>query len=132
MVSSIAKQFAEIAVNRKKPIIQIGAGSIIRDFVDIDDVILAYNAILEKGVPGEVYNVCSGKGYSILNIVDCLSRLTYIPVKIEQQKDLLRPIDNPVLIGSYNKLYRETGWKPSCSIEQSLKKMYDYWYDILS
>jgi len=132
VVSSIAKQFADIAVNHKKPIIKIGAGSIIRDFVDIDDVVLAYNAILEKGVPGEVYNVCSGRGYSIQDIVDCLSRLTQIPIEIEQKTDLLRPIDNPILIGSYEKLHRETGWEPTHSIEQSLEKIYNYWYDKLS
>lgn len=132
VVSSIAKQFADIGINHKKPIIKIGAGSIIRDFVDIDDVILAYDAILDKGVPGEVYNVCSGRGNSILDIVGCLSRLTQIPVKIEQKKDLLRPIDNPALIGSYEKLHHETGWEPACSIEQSLEKIYNYWYNKLS
>jgi GDP-4-dehydro-6-deoxy-D-mannose reductase len=119
VVSSIAKQFADIAVNHKKPIIKIGAGSIIRDFVDIDDVILAYDAILEKGVPGEVYNVCSGRGYSIQDIADCLSRLTQMPIEIEQRTDLLRPIDNPILIGSYEKLHRETGWEPTHSMVTS-------------
>ncbi|SCL75810.1 GDP-6-deoxy-D-mannose reductase [Methanoculleus chikugoensis] len=132
VVSSIAKQFADIAVNRKKPIIKIGAGSIIRDFIDIDDVILAYDTILEKGIPGEVYNVCSGRGYSIQDIVDCLSRLTQISIEIEQKTDLLRPIDNPILIGSYEKLHRETGWEPTHSIEQSLEKIYNYWYNKLS
>jgi GDP-4-dehydro-6-deoxy-D-mannose reductase len=127
VVSSIAKQFAEIATKHKKPIIKIGAGSIIRDFVDIEDVILAYSAILESGVTGEVYNVCSGRGYSIYDIVNTLSELTEIPITVEQNKDLLRPIDNPVLIGSYKKIYADTGWKPACTIEKSLEKIYSYW-----
>jgi len=131
VVSSIAKQFADIAVNHREPIIRIGAGSIIRDFVDIDDVVLAYDAILDRGVSGEIYNVCSGRGYSILDIVDCLSRLTQVSVEVEQKQDLLRPIDNPILIGSYEKLHRETGWEPACSMEQSLKKIYGYWYNML-
>ena len=132
VVSSIAKQFAEIALHHKKPIIGIGAGSIIRDFVDIEDVIRAYTAILEKGVTGEVYNVCSGRGYSIHDIVKSLSVLTHIPVAVEQNKNLLRPIDNPVLIGSYDKLQHETGWKPYWSIEKSLEKIYNYWYNKFS
>lgn len=132
VVSSIAKQFAEIALHYKKPIIRIGAGSIIRDFVDIEDVIRAYTAILEKGVTGEVYNVCSGRGYSIHDIVNSLSVLTHIPVAVEQNQNLLRPIDNPVLIGSYDKLHHETGWKPYWSIEKSLEKIYNYWYNKLS
>ncbi|PKL58798.1 MAG: GDP-mannose 4,6-dehydratase [Methanomicrobiales archaeon HGW-Methanomicrobiales-5] len=132
VVSSIAKQFAEIAHNRKKSVIKIGAGSIIRDFIDIEDVIRAYDAILEKGVTGEVYNVCSGKGHSILDIVNALSELTHIPVVVEQNQTLLRPIDNPVLIGSYDKLQKTTGWKPDCPIEKSLEKIHTYWLNKFS
>jgi len=132
VVSSLARQFAEIAIHHKKPVIKIGAGSIIRDFIDIDDVIRAYDAILEKGERGEVYNVCSGRGYSILDIVNVLSELTHIPVVVEQNQTLLRPIDNPVLIGSYDKLNDATGWKPGCSLEKSLEKIYTYWLNKLS
>lgn len=132
VVSSVAKQFAEIVIQHKKPIIKIGAGSIIRDFIDIEDVIRAYDAILEKGVTGEVYNVCSGKGHSIHDIVNSLSELTHIPVSVEQNQMLLRPIDNPVLIGSYDKLQNTTGWKPTCPIEKSLEKIHSYWLNKLS
>jgi GDP-4-dehydro-6-deoxy-D-mannose reductase len=62
VVSSIARQFAEIALQKKEPIVKIGAGSIIRDFVDIEDVILAYHAILEKGITGEVYTYVVERG----------------------------------------------------------------------
>ena len=132
VVSSIAKQFASIAAKHEKPIIRIGAGSIIRDFVDIEDVIQAYNSILENGVTGEVYNVCSGRGHSIHDIVNTLSKLSEIPITIEQGTDLLRPIDNPILIGSYKKLHNDTGWKPVCTIEKSLEKIYNYWCNKLS
>ncbi len=127
VVSSLARQFAEIAIHYKKPVIKIGAGSIIRDFIDIEDVIRAYDAILEKGETGEVYNVCSGRGYSILDIVNALSDLTQIPVVVEQNQTLLRPIDNPTLIGSYDKLWNATGWKPECPLEKSLEKIHAYW-----
>jgi GDP-4-dehydro-6-deoxy-D-mannose reductase len=131
VVSSMARQFAEMVVQRKKPLIKIGNGSIVRDFVDIDDVILAYDAILSKGNAGEVYNVCSGKGSSILDIVEGLSRLTGIPVKVEQDPDLIRPVDNPMLIGSYMKLHNDTGWKPAIPLEKSLEKIYGYWLNKL-
>lgn len=132
VVSSISKQFAEIALHHKKPVVKIGAGSIIRDFIDIEDVIRAYDAILEKGVTGDVYNVCSGRGHSIHDIVNALSELTHIPVTVEQNQMLLRPIDNPVLIGSYDKLQNTTGWKPDCPIEKSLEKIHTYWLNKLS
>jgi GDP-4-dehydro-6-deoxy-D-mannose reductase len=131
VVSSIARQFAEIALHHKKPVIKIGDGSIVRDFVDIDDVIRAYDTILTKGVSGEVYNVCSGKGHSILDIVQCLSELTQTPITVEQDTALIRPVDNPVLVGSYEKLHRATGWTPGNSLENSLEKMYGYWHNRL-
>jgi GDP-4-dehydro-6-deoxy-D-mannose reductase len=132
VVSSIAKQFAEIAIYHKKPVIRIGAGSIIRDFIDIEDVIRAYDAIFKKGVSGEVYNVCSGRGYSIYDIVTFLSELLHIPVVVEQNQNLLRPIDNPALIGNFSKLQTSTGWKPQCPIENSLEKIHAYWLNKLS
>lgn len=132
VVSSISRQFAEIAIHQKKPVIHIGDGSIVRDFVDIDDVIRAYEAILATGAAGEVYNVCSGKGHSILDIVHCLSASTGIPVTVEQDAHLVRPVDNPALVGSYEKLHKATGWRPECTLEHSLEKMYRYWCTRLS
>jgi len=127
VVSSIAKQFADISVNGKNPVINIGEGSIIRDFLDVEDVIVAYNAIFEKGLSGETYNVCSGKGYSILDIVNSLSEITLIKITIEQQKDLIRPVDNPVIIGNNHKIIEQTGWKPTIPFKATLKKIFHYW-----
>jgi GDP-4-dehydro-6-deoxy-D-mannose reductase len=132
VVSSIAKQFADIAVNKKSPIVNIGAGSIVRDFTDIVDVILAYESIFRNGIIGETYNICSGKGNRISDIVNLFSELTDIPITIEQNLNLIRPIDNPILIGSYHKLHEHTGWKPSIPIKESLKKIFDYWCTKLS
>jgi GDP-4-dehydro-6-deoxy-D-mannose reductase len=132
VVSSIAKQFADIALHHTDPVIRIGAGSIIRDFIDIDDVILAYDAIFQEGRRGETYNVCSGNGYRITDIVHLFSELTNIPVTIYQNEGLFRPVDNPILIGSYKKLEGHTGWKPRIPIQESLKKIYNYWHERLS
>lgn len=132
VVSSIAKQFADIAINKKRPIIKIGTGSIVRDFIDVSDVILAYESIFKKGVIGETYNVCSGKGNRISDIVNIFSELTDIPISIEQNANLMRPIDNPILIGSYRKLHEHTGWEHSIPLKDSLKKIFDYWCKKLS
>ncbi|MCX6688403.1 MAG: GDP-mannose 4,6-dehydratase [Methanoregula sp.] len=127
VISSIAKQFAEIMIRKAAPVIRIGNGNIVRDFIDIDDVIRAYDAIFEKGKKGEIYNVCSGAGSTIAHIVQIYSQMLDLPVHIEQQNDLIRPIDNPVLFGDYAKLARDTGWKPQVTLEESLDKIYKYW-----
>jgi GDP-4-dehydro-6-deoxy-D-mannose reductase len=128
VISSIAKQFAEIIIKKTTPVIVIGNGTIIRDFIDIDDVIRAYDSIFVNGRKGEIYNVCSGTGYTIARIVQMYSEILDLPVHIEQQNDLIRPIDNPTLYGDYEKLLNHTGWKPQVSLEKSLNKIYEYWY----
>ncbi len=80
----------------------------------------------EKGETGEVYNVWGGRGYSIQDIVKACSELTLIPETMEQNQMLLHPIDNPILIGNYNNLQKDTGWKPACPIENSLEKIHTY------
>ena len=102
--------------------IKIEAGSIIRDFIDIDDVIYAYDAILDKGVIGEVYNVCDGRGHSIHEIVCTLSEFTNLPITLEMNEELLRPIDNPVLIGSFTKLQKIPAGSPQLELKKVLKK----------
>ena len=129
VVSSIVKQFAEIKLKKKVPVIRIGNGTIVRDFVDINDVITAYDALLEKGQSGEVYNICSGKGYKILDVVKSISEIYEINAKIEQECNLLRPIDNPIIIGSYDKIEKQVGWRPQVNFEESLIKMFEYWSD---
>jgi GDP-4-dehydro-6-deoxy-D-mannose reductase len=127
VISSIAKQFAEIVIDKKKPVIIIGNGTIIRDFIDIEDVIQAYDSIFIHGRKGEIYNVCSGTGHTIAQIVQMFSELLNLPVQIEQQNNLIRPIDNPALYGDYEKLKNHTRWTPQVPLEKSLTRIYEYW-----
>jgi len=128
VVSSIVKQFAEIALGRKEPIIKIGDGTIVRDFLDIHDVVRAYILLLEKGRRGEIYNVCSGKGRTIRSIIETLNELYDISACIEEDHSQFRPIDNPKIIGSYAKLNIAVGWRPEVEFEDSLKSIFNYWY----
>jgi GDP-4-dehydro-6-deoxy-D-mannose reductase len=131
VISSIAKQFALIMLNKTAPAIVLGNGAIVRDFIDIEDVIRAYDSIMAEGQKGETYNVCSGNGHPIAQIVRMYSEMLDLPVHIDQQNNLVRPIDNPVLFGNYEKLMKRTGWKPRVSLETSLSKIYEYWYNKL-
>jgi GDP-4-dehydro-6-deoxy-D-mannose reductase len=127
VVSSIVKQFVKIAQGLQDPVIHIGNGSIIRDFVDVHDVVEAYGLLLEQGKRGEVYNICSGKGRSIREIVTLLSEMYHIDVQVHQEQSQIRPIDNPRIIGSYTRIQNDIGWKPKISFEESLRSMYEYW-----
>jgi GDP-4-dehydro-6-deoxy-D-mannose reductase len=127
VVSAIVKQFVMIAHGFQKPVIHIGNGAIVRDFVDVHDVIEAYYLLLTKGKKGEVYNVCSGQGRAIQDIVTLLSEMLSIRVETRQEQSQIRPIDNPRIVGSYQKIQRDLGWKPTIPFKQSLQSMYQYW-----
>jgi GDP-4-dehydro-6-deoxy-D-mannose reductase len=129
VISSIAKQFAEIVAGRTSPTIIIGNGSIVRDFIDINDVVTAYDSILRKFRNGELYNVCNGVGHTINQIVEKYSDMLDLPVQIIQKDNLMRPVDNPILFGDNKKLIEHTGWTPLVPFETSLKKIFDYWYN---
>jgi GDP-4-dehydro-6-deoxy-D-mannose reductase len=127
VVSAIVKQFVQIAHGLQEPVIHIGNGAIVRDFVDVRDVVAVYNLLLAKGKRGEVYNVCSGTGRTIEEVVTLLSEMKGIRVRVHEEQAQIRPIDNPRIIGSNAKIRRDMGWKPLIPFEQSLLSVYDYW-----
>jgi len=127
VVSAIVKQFVKIAHGLQEPVIHIGNGTIVRDFVDVHDVVAAYTLLLLKGKRGEVYNICSGKGRTIDEIVTLLAEIKDLKVSVHQEQTEIRPLDNPRIIGSNQKIRRDLGWKPAIPFEQSLLSLYDYW-----
>jgi GDP-4-dehydro-6-deoxy-D-mannose reductase len=127
VVSSIVKQFVQIARGIQEPVIHIGNGAIVRDFTDVRDVVAVYYLLLTRGKNGGVYNVCSGQGRAIKDIVTILSGMLDISVRIKQEQSHIRPIDNPRIIGSNEKIQEELGWRPTIPFKQTLQSMYDYW-----
>jgi GDP-4-dehydro-6-deoxy-D-mannose reductase len=127
VVSRIVKQFVQISRGMQDPVIHIGNGSIIRDFIDVHDVVTAYDILLMKGKRGDVYNICSGTGRTIRSIVLELSEILNIPVEIREEQSQIRPMDNPRIIGSSDKMLKEFGWRPTVSFEETLRTMYSCW-----
>jgi GDP-4-dehydro-6-deoxy-D-mannose reductase len=101
--------------------IQTGDLTIIRDFVDVRDVVRAYWMILENGEPGSVYNICSGEGRVLRDVVLKIIERSGKQIKIIKNPDRVRPADNQAIIGSYDKIYNELGWKPQIHFDQSLQ-----------
>ena len=128
--STFAKQIAEIE-RGKKPVIKVGNLEAKRDFTDVRDVVKAYWLALEKGKAGEVYNICSGKSYSIKNILDKLLSMSRVKVTIKQDKDRMRPSDLKVLKGDSSKFRKVSGWKPVIGIDKTLKDLLNFWREKL-
>ena len=125
--SDFAKQIADIEKNRKPAVIRVGNLEARRDFSDVRDVVRAYWLALEKGEPGEVYNICSGRAWTIREMLDCLLTMTKVKVTIEQDPARMRPSDVPVLLGDPSKFQKATGWAPTIPFEQTLSDLLDYW-----
>jgi GDP-4-dehydro-6-deoxy-D-mannose reductase len=90
----------------------IGNGDTIRDFLHVSDVVDAYLSLLETGVAGETYNVCSGEGLSVRALAALVLQRVGVSADISSDPALSRPVDVPVQIGSNAKLRRATGWAP--------------------
>jgi GDP-4-dehydro-6-deoxy-D-mannose reductase len=99
-----------------------------RDYSDVRDIVRGYWALLERGEPGEVYNLCSGKSWPIQHVLDFLlgqSRVKGIAVKIDPAR--LRPSDVMELEGDPGKIERAVGWKVEIPFERTLTELLDYW-----
>jgi GDP-4-dehydro-6-deoxy-D-mannose reductase len=127
VTSNFAKQIALIEKGKQDPVIRVGNLEAIRDFTDVRDIASAYWLALEKCKPGEVYNICSGKGYKISKLLDTLLSYSKMKVKIERDPERMRPSDVPVLIGDCTKFKEATGWSPSIPFEKTLQDLLDYW-----
>ena len=103
--------------------IKTGNLSIIRDFLDVRDVVNAYIELLNKGKKGHIYNVCSGKGYALREIIDCLCDILSFKITTIINPDYLRPNDNPIVIGDNSKIKNEIKWSPKYTIRQTLEDM---------
>jgi GDP-4-dehydro-6-deoxy-D-mannose reductase len=97
--------------------LRIGNGTVVRDYLHVMDVVEAYMALLEKGVAGEVYNVCSGHGITVGELAGRVLNRAGVTADISQDATLLRPIDVPILVGDNTKLRQATGWAPKRSID---------------
>jgi len=127
VASNFAKQIASIEAQRQEPVISVGNLDAVRDFADVRDVVRAYWLALEKGVPGEVYNICTGRGHKIREIIDVYLKQSKAKVRIKEDPARKRPSDAPVLVGDGSKFGKQTGWKPVISFEQTLVDLLNYW-----
>ena len=92
--------------------VAIGNRTPIRDYLHAEDVATAYVALAERGVPGEVYNVCSGDGVAVGELAADVLQRVGVRADITTDPSLVRPVDLPALVGSPDKLRRTTGWSP--------------------
>jgi GDP-4-dehydro-6-deoxy-D-mannose reductase len=125
--SNLARQIAEIEAGLRPPVVYVGNLEAIRDYTDVRDMVRAYWLALEYGTPGEVYNIASGRGYKIRDVLEMLLRMASVDVDVQVDPQRLRPSDVEVLIGDSTRFREITGWTPQIPFEQTLRDLLDYW-----
>ena len=128
VVSSWAKQLVELRKSGKsRGSMVTGDVLIVRDLLDVRDVVHAYYLLLQNGRKGQVYNVCSGRGLPLKDISEIMAGQLNLKVDMHVDSRLIRPADNRIIVGSNEKIKRELGWENKITLEQSLKDIIHYW-----
>ena len=126
VIPSFVQQLVNAAGQPGKHEMLVGNVDVVRDFLDVRDVVRAYYLLLKQGRRGEVYNVCSGKGVRLRDIIALLAELLSIQVELKVDPARLRPTENMVICGDNSKLKNETGWQPEIELKQTLINMIEY------
>ncbi len=118
-IPGLARRIAE-AERDGHDTISVGARDPVRDFNDVRDIVRAYRMIIQHGAPGEVYNVCGGRGAAVGEVVDRMVAMARRPLQVTTDPALLRPADVPILIGDAARLHAATGWEPQHELADTL------------
>lgn len=125
--ASFARQVALAEAGRGHPVLRVGNLAPRRDLMDVRDTVRAYVALVERGSPGAVYNVCSGRALPIRELVEGLVRRGQVRIDIDIDPALYRPHDAPLVLGDASLVKRDTGWEPRIPLDRTLDDLLAYW-----
>jgi len=127
VLPSFAQQIAAIERGGAEPVLHVGNLEVARDLTDVRDVVRAYALLLERGQPGEAYNVCRGEAVKLTEVVRMLAARSRVSLRIEVDPARVRPSDLPWLVGDPAKLERDTGWRAEIPFERTLDEVLEAW-----
>src|SRR5262249_20960767 len=123
--SDFARGIVAIEQGRQEDL-PVGNLELVRDLLDVRDGVEALRLLSQHGRPGDVYNICSGRGYSLREVLSVYKRLAKVEVRERFDPSRTRPIDENVKIGDPSELCK-LGWSPQRSIARTLEEILAYW-----
>ena len=123
-VPAFVQQILEVKQG-KRDALELGNLEMIRDLTDVKDMMRAYILLMEKGVSGEAYNIGSGKGVKMQEVVDTLMKLAGVQAEIKIDASRMRPLDIPRMVAD-NKKVTELGWKQEHNLSETLERILNY------
>lgn len=97
-----------------------------RAIIDVRDMVGALKLLAQRGHAGDVYNICAEHVYSVRQILEMYIEIVGRPIEWEVDPQLLRPSDEPIIVGSTLKIRRDTGWKPLILLQETLRDVFEY------
>jgi GDP-4-dehydro-6-deoxy-D-mannose reductase len=125
--SDFTRRAVEVELGRREPVLRVGNLEPRRGFCDVRDMVLALEAAMERGQPGDVYNAGATQAVSMRAVLDEVLALSTAKPRVEVDKALLRPTDEPVILGDMGRLQRATGWQPRIPLRTTLQDMMAHW-----
>lgn len=127
-VPDMAAQIVNIENNPSETKLQVGNLESVRDISDVRDIVQSYKKIIEtETTPGEAFNICSGKGIKMKDLLTKLLELAKKPILTLEDPKRMRPSEVPITVGDYTKFKSLTGWEPKIPLDQTLKDTLEYW-----
>lgn len=125
-IQNFARQVALIAKGKSEPVMQVGRLDTARDFIDVRDGVDGMMRLLERGAPGQPVNICTGEAVTIRQVLEILIELGGVKTAVREASALLRPSDEPLLLGDNSRL-RALGWTRRHTIRETLAAVLQDW-----
>lgn len=127
VIPSLAKQVVAIKRRDQPPVLKVGNLAAARDFCDVRDMARAYTLAADHCLSGEIYNIGSGRAYTIKETLSLLQTLAKVSLTLEEDATKVRSSDIPVLVADSTKFRAASSWAPEYSFEQTLESVLQYW-----
>lgn len=129
VASGFARRIADIEAGRWAPEIAVGNLESKRDLMDVRDTVRAYRLIIERGVPGRPYNVCTGRILAIHDLLHMMLARARVPITVKTDPARYRPNDQPVVLGDPRRIQDELGWRAEIPVERTIDDVLAFWRD---
>lgn len=127
VASGFARRIADIEAGRWAPEIAVGNLESKRDLMDVRDTVRAYRLIVERGVPGRPYNVCTGRTLAIHDLLQMMLARARVPIVVKTDPARYRPNDQPIVLGDPRRIQDELGWRAEIPVERTIDDLLAYW-----
>ncbi|UKJ83553.1 NAD-dependent epimerase/dehydratase family protein (plasmid) [Priestia megaterium] len=124
--SIFAKKIVDMEEKKAEQVLEVNNLNIQRDFIDVRDVVTAYETLIKEGKSGEIYRICTGKSHSLQEIINMFKSLTTVDFEIKSQKN--NHIEQNLEIHPLE--LRELGWNPEIQLESSLNDILNFYRNI--